>query len=55
MDIGKCFSHAWGLFRLDWGPLSLTALVAAVIVGVVRAVAGLALGGLEGLGAGSRA
>ena len=51
MDIGKCFSHAWGLFRLDWGPLSLTALVAAVIVGVVRAVAGLALGGLEGLGA----
>jgi uncharacterized membrane protein len=49
MDIGKCFSHAWGLFRLDWAPLAVTALVAAVIVGVVRAVVGLALGGLEGL------
>ena len=51
MDIGKCFTHAWGLFRLDWGPLAVTALVAAVIVGVVRAVVGLALGGVQGLGA----
>ena len=51
MDIGKCFSHAWGLFKLDWGPLVVTALVAAVIVGVVRAVVGLALGGVEGLDA----
>jgi hypothetical protein len=51
MDIGKCFSHAWGLFRLDWGPLVVTALVAAVIVGVMRAVVGLAVGGLAGLGA----
>jgi hypothetical protein len=51
MDIGKCFTHAWGLFRLDWGPLAVTALIAAVIVGVVRAVVGLALGGVEGLGA----
>jgi uncharacterized membrane protein len=49
MDIGKCFSHAWGLFRLDWGPLAVTALVAAVIVGVARAIVSLALGGLEGL------
>jgi hypothetical protein len=51
MDIGKCFTQAWGLFRLDWGPLVVTALVAAVIVGVVRAVAGLALAGVQGLGA----
>jgi hypothetical protein len=51
VDIGKCFSHAWGLFRLDWAPLAVTALVAAVIVGVVRAVVALALGGLEGLSA----
>jgi hypothetical protein len=51
MDIGKCFTHAWGLFRLDWGPLAVTALVAAVIVGVVCAVVGLALGGVQGLGA----
>jgi len=49
MDIGKCFAHAWGLFRLDWAPLAVTALVAAVIVGVVRAVVGLALDGLQGL------
>lgn len=51
MDIGKCFSHAWGLFKLDWGPLVVTALVAAVIVGVVRALVGLALEGVQGLGA----
>lgn len=50
MDIGKCFSHAWGLFRLDWGPLAVTALVAAVIVGVVRAMVGLALDGWAGVG-----
>jgi hypothetical protein len=50
MDIGKCFSHAWGLFRLDWGPLAVTALVAAVIVGVVRAIVGVALDGWAGLG-----
>ena len=50
MDIGKCFLHAWGLFRLDWGPLAVTALIAAVVVGVVRAVVGLSLDGVEGLG-----
>jgi hypothetical protein len=50
MDIGKCFSHAWGLFRLDWGPLAVTALVAAVVVGVVRAIVGLALDGWAGVG-----
>ena len=50
MDIGKCFVHAWGLFRLDWGPLAVTALVAAVIVGVVRAIVGLSLDGVQGLG-----
>ena len=51
MDIGKCFAHAWGLFRLDWRPLLASSCVAAVIVGVVRAVVGLALGGVQGLGA----
>lgn len=50
MDIGKCFSHAWGLFRLDWGPLAVTALIAAVIVGVVRAIVGVSLDGWAGLG-----
>lgn len=45
MDIGKCFRDAWGLFRLDWGPLAATALIAAVAVEVVRLGVGLALGG----------
>jgi len=49
MDIGKCFRDAWGLFRLDWGPLVVTALVAAVIVEIVGVVVGLAAGG--GIGA----
>ena len=38
MDIGKCFKDAWGLFRLDLGPLLVTALIASVIVGVASAV-----------------
>ncbi|MEI6450377.1 MAG: hypothetical protein WCP98_10570 [Actinomycetes bacterium] len=38
MDIGKCFKDAWGLFRLDLGPLLVTALIAAVILGVAGAV-----------------
>src|SRR5450756_2093184 len=49
MDIGKCFKDAWGLFRLDWGPLVVTALIAAVIVGVVNAVVRLAVGGSIGV------
>jgi hypothetical protein len=49
MDIGKCFRDAWGLFRLDWAPLVVTALIAAVIVEVVSIVVGLAVGG--GMGA----
>lgn len=38
MDIGKCFKDAWGLFRLDLGPLLVTALIASVIVGIASAV-----------------
>jgi hypothetical protein len=49
MDIGKCFSDAWGLFKLDWRPLLVTALVAAVVVEAVGLVVGLLGGG--GLGA----
>ena len=49
MDIGKCFRDAWGLFRLDWGPLVVTALIAAAIVEVVSVIVGLSLG--RGVGA----
>jgi hypothetical protein len=45
MDIAKCFRDAWGLFKLDWAPLSVTALVAAVIVGVASVILGLVAGG----------
>ncbi|MFA4966117.1 MAG: hypothetical protein WC709_10870, partial [Thermoleophilia bacterium] len=37
MDIGKCFKDAWGLFKLDLGPLIVTAIVGAVVIGVVAA------------------
>ena len=61
MDIGKCFKDAWGLFRLDLGPLIATAVIAAVVVGVVNLLIGLlvfgsftALGGeWSGLAVGS--
>ncbi len=36
MDIGKCFKDAWGLFRLDLGPLVATAVIAAVVLGGSR-------------------
>jgi hypothetical protein len=49
MDIGKCFRDAWGLFRLDWGPLVVTALIAAAVVEVVGLVVGMVLG--RGVGA----
>ena len=45
MDIAKAFRDAWGLFKLDWMPLVVTALVAAVVVGVVSVVVGLLAGG----------
>ena len=48
MDIGKCFRDAWGLFRLDWGPLVVTALLAGVVLEVVGVVVGLAVGGSLG-------
>jgi uncharacterized membrane protein len=38
MDIGKCFKDAWGLFRLDLGPLLVTALIASVILGLASAL-----------------
>jgi hypothetical protein len=45
MDIAKCFKDAWGLFKLDWAPLTVTALVASVVVGIVSIVVGLIAGG----------
>jgi uncharacterized membrane protein len=38
MDIGKCFKDAWRLFRLDLGPLLVTALIASVILGIASAL-----------------
>jgi hypothetical protein len=45
MDIGKCFRDAWGLFRLDVGPLIVTALIAGAVAGIVRLVIALVVGG----------
>lgn len=45
MDIGKCFKDAWGLFRVDLGPLVAAAVVAAVIMAVVNLILGLLLWG----------
>jgi hypothetical protein len=45
MDIAKCFRDAWGLFKLDLGPLVVTSLVASVIVAVAGAIIGLIAGG----------
>jgi len=45
MDIGKCFRDAWGLFKLDLGPLVVTAAIAGVIIGVVTLIVGLVVGG----------
>ena len=45
MDIAKCLKDAWGLFKLDWAPLTVTALVASAIVGIVSVVVGLIAGG----------
>ena len=51
MDIGKCFKDAWGLFRLDLGPLIATAVIAAVVVGVVNLLIGfLVFGSFTALG-----
>ena len=44
MDIGKCFKDAWGLFKVDVGPLVVTALIAAVIAWLCRIVIVLATG-----------
>jgi len=45
VDIAKCFKDAWGLFKLDWAPLTVTALVASAIVGICSVVVGLVAGG----------
>ncbi len=49
MDIGKCFRDAWGLYRLDLGPLVVTALIAAVVLAVVSVILSLAFAGGIGL------
>lgn len=41
MDIGKCFRDAWGLFRIDLGPLIAAAIVAAIAIGIVNLIVGL--------------
>ena len=38
MDIGKCFKDAWGLFRIDVGPLIAAAVIAAVVMGIVNLI-----------------
>jgi hypothetical protein len=45
MDIGKCLKDAWGLFKLDIGPLLVTALIAAFVSWLVRLLVALAVGG----------
>lgn len=51
MDIGRCFKDAWGLFRLDLGPLIATAVIAAVVMGVVNLLVGIViLGGVSAFG-----
>ena len=45
MDISKCFRDAWGLFKLDLGPLVVTAVIAGAIVGVASLILGLVIGG----------
>lgn len=49
MDIGKCFTDAWGLYKQDWGPLVVTALIAAVIVQAVNLVVSLVVYGSLGV------
>lgn len=44
MDIGRCFNDAWDLFLLDRGPLTATAIIAAVVVGLVRLLVGFVAG-----------
>lgn len=44
MDIGRCFKDAWDLFLLDRWPLIATAIIAAVVVGLVRLLVGLVAG-----------
>jgi hypothetical protein len=45
MDIGKCLKDAWGLFKVDLGPLVITALVAGAIVDVASLIVRLIVGG----------
>jgi hypothetical protein len=49
MDIGKCFKDAWGLFRIDIGPLIAAAIVAAVIMAAVNLILGVAILGSVGV------
>jgi hypothetical protein len=48
MDIGKCFKDAWGLFRIDLGPLIAAAVIAAVVMGIVNFIIGLVFFGSAG-------
>jgi hypothetical protein len=45
MDIGKCFKDAWGLFRIDIGPLIAAAIVAAVVLAIFNLILGVAIFG----------
>ena len=45
MDIARCFKDAWGLYKLDIGPLAVTALVAAVVVALANLLVGVVIGG----------
>jgi len=44
MDIGRCFKDAWNLLMKDLAPLAVTAVIAAVVIGVVALLMGLVAG-----------
>ncbi len=42
MDIGRCFKDAWNLLMKDLAPLAVTAVIAAVVIGVAALLLGVA-------------
>lgn len=49
IDIGRCFRHGWGLYRLDLVPLAAAAAVAAVVVALAGLIVGAVFGGGVGV------
>jgi hypothetical protein len=44
MDIGRCFKDAWNLLMKDLAPLAVTAVIAAVAIGVAALIMALIVG-----------